>query len=163
MRLNRISNLGGIWEWREGAFLFPEWSFLLVFLQHCIDLYWIWCVCLFGCFCNIDANGIPFVFCCFDKIDKAVGIERGRDKNELLVFLCFCLVILTRVGLDVVARGKKLCRIFYRQRINFTFGEETKALQNAATILWPRNEIYQKQKRKQNKNTKKRCSRYPLT
>ena len=160
MRLNRISNLGGIWEWREGAFLFPE---EVVFWCFCnIDLYWIWCVCLFECFCNIDSDGIPFVFCCFDKINKAVGIEHGRNGKNCLFFLCFRFVILTRVGSDAVAMGKKLCRIFYRQRINFTFGEETKALQNAATILWPRNEMYQKQKRKQNKNTE-RCSRYPLT
>ena len=160
MRLNRISNLGGIWEWREGTFLFPEEVVLWCFCN--IDLYWFWCVCLFGCFCNIDADGIPFVFCCFDKIDKAVGIEHGRNKNELPVFLCFRFVILTRMRSDAVAAGKKLCKIFYRQRINFIFGEETKALQNAATILWPRNKIHQKQKRKQNKNTE-RCSGYPWT
>ena len=91
-------------------------------------------VCL-DVFVTLTPMGFLLFFWCFDKIDKAVGIEHGRNKNELPVFLCFRFVILTRMRSDAVAAGKKLCRIFYCKRINFIFGEETKALQNAATIL----------------------------
>ena len=89
---------------------------------------------MLGFFCNIDADGIPFVFCCFDKIDKAVGIESGRDKNELLFFMfSFCNIDAGEIGRG--RSGKEIVQNLLSPTDQFHIWGKKKALQNAAKIL----------------------------
>ena len=118
---------------KGGSISISRGSCFLLFLVTLICIEYDAFVC-FNVFVTLTPMGFLLFFAVFTKSTKQLVLNMAA-MERIAFFLCFRFVILTRVGSDAVAMGKKLCRIFYRQRINFTFGEETKALQNAATIL----------------------------